>query len=283
MSKEKIAIVVDSGCDVTAALSEGLDIYKLPLRVIIDSETYTDTEITPDEVYTALDSKKVTTSLPSGKDILDTLTILEKEGYTDVIAVTISSGLSGTNNVLNTLKNEVPGLNIEVIDTKNISLGSGLLAIEAAKMVKEGKTFNEIIKTINHKIKDSKVFFTVDSLEYLQRGGRIGLVAGTVASILNLKPIISCNDDGIYYTVTKVRGYRKSINKMIELAKDFIGNHTNFDIMVVNADSKVNLEEYVSKIKEEIKNVNDVIVTKISPSLGIHTGPEALGIAVLLK
>ena len=109
------------------------------------------------------------------------------------------------------LSNAVDGLEVYVFDTKNISLGSGLLALHAAEMVKDGATFSEIVSSLESKLNDSEVFFTVGSLDYLLKGGRIGLVAGTVANVLNIKPIISCNDEGVYYTVSKVRGYGRVI------------------------------------------------------------------------
>lgn len=282
MNKEKIAVIVDSGCDITPELQKDLPIFRLPLRVIIDGEEFANDDISPDVVYSALETQKVTTSLPSGKDILETIEELKKEGYTHIIAVTISSGLSGTNNVLNNLKNEVEGIEISVIDTLNISLGSGTLGLLAAEYVVQGKSFDEIVRLVNAKVKASKIFFTVDSLEYLQRGGRIGLVAGTVASILNIKPIISCNEDGIYYTVSKVRTYNKSITKMIELAKEFIGDATNYQVTIVEVNTKYDKEDLIRRVQESIPNTQDVIVTKVSSALGVHTGPEAIGIAVLI-
>ena len=216
---EKIAVVVDSGSDVNENLAKGLDIFSLPLRISIDGKEYTDgIDITAQEVFDVLDSAKVTTSLPTGEDIINTFEKLKREGYTHIIAVAISSGLSGTFNVMRNLSNAVDGLEVYVFDTKNISLGSGLLALHAAEMVKDGATFSEIVSSLESKLNDSEVFFTVGSLDYLLKGGRIGLVAGTVANVLNIKPIISCNDEGVYYTVSKARGYGRVIKKMVDAA-----------------------------------------------------------------
>lgn len=305
--KEKICVVVDSGSDLSKELMDGLDIVSLPLRVIIDNKEFVDNQtISREEIFAALTgdyeklsdeqkrnisdkelvqgtSFKITTSLPTPEDILHTYNKLKDEGFTHIIGVTISSGLSGTYNTMTLLKNEVEGMIIETIDSKNISLGSGYIALHAAKLIKENKPFDEIIKECNKILKKSKVFFTVQTLDYLQRGGRIGLVESSVANLLNIKPIISCNDDGIYYTHKKGRGYRKVISQMIDVAFDFIGSAKDFRIEILNADSKENLNKLIEDIKSKNPFVKEVGIINITPALAIHTGPEALGIAVFLN
>ena len=281
---EKIAVVVDSGSDVNENLAKGLDIFSLPLRISIDGKEYTDgIDITAQEVFDVLDSAKVTTSLPTGEDIINTFEKLKREGYTHIIAVAISSGLSGTFNVMRNLSNAVDGLEVYVFDTKNISLGSGLLALHAAEMVKDGATFSEIVSSLESKLNDSEVFFTVGSLDYLLKGGRIGLVAGTVANVLNIKPIISCNDEGVYYTVSKVRGYGRVIKKMVDAAAKFVGDHNDYKVYLLNADSKENFDEIKDYVLSKFNHLSSVEVINITPALAIHTGPEALGIAIIKK
>ncbi len=305
--KEKICVVVDSGSDLSKELIQDLDIVSLPLRIIIDNKEFIDNEtITREEIFATLTGNyqnltqeqrnnisskelientplKITTSLPTPADILETYNRLKEEGYTHIIAVTISSGLSGTYNTMTLLKDDVEDMVIETIDTKNISLASGYIALEAAQRVKNGESFTNIIEACHKAIKKSKVFFTVGSLDYLRRGGRIGLVASSAANLLNIKPIISCNDEGIYYTVKKGRGYRKVISQMIDLAAEYIGEVKKFRLEIVNADSKENLEEIINDIKRKIPLVSDVKIVNITPALAIHTGPEALGITMFIS
>ena len=280
--KEKIAVVVDSGSDVSASLREGLDIFSLPLRISIDDKTYTDgVDITADEMFAVLDTSKVTTSLPTGEDILDTFEEIKSKGYTHVIAIAISSGLSGTYNVIRNLVEEVEGLTIHTFDTKNISLGSGLLALRVAENIKNGMGYDEVVKDLENSRGRSQVFFTVGTLDYLIRGGRIGKVAGTVANVLNIKPVISCDTDGIYYTVTKVRGYSRVIKKMLETAKDYLKDSEDYRVILVNANSKENLEEVKNMAQGYFPLAKDIHFVNITPALAIHTGPEALGVAVI--
>ena len=279
---EKIAVVVDSGSDVSAPIAKDLDIYSLPLRINIDGKEYTDNvDISAKEIFEVLDHSKVTTSLPTGEDIIATFEDLKAKGYTHVIAIAISSGLSGTYNVIRNLSESVDGLEIFVLDTKNISLGSGFLGLQAAELVKEGKSFSEIVDYLQNNLENSKVFFTVGTLDYLIRGGRIGLVAGTVANVLNIKPVISCNYEGVYHTVAKVRGYGRVIKRMIDAAAEFVQDHGKYKVYMLNANSNENLDEILNYAKSAFNRSEAVEMVDITPALGIHTGPEALGIAVM--
>ena len=279
--KEKITIVVDSGTDITPELIGGLDIVSLPLRITIDNKSYIDrVDITSKEVFAALDTSKVMSSLPSGEDIIGEFEKLKASGTTHIVAITISSGLSGTNNVIRTLSEQIEGLTVHVVDTLNISLGAGLLALEAGKWIKEGLSFDEVVRKVEANRLNSTVFFTVGSLEYLQKGGRIGLVAGTVANVLNIKPVISCNEEGIYYTVTKIRGYGRAIHRMIDTAAEFAKTSDSYRVVIMNADTKEDLNAIKEYAHSVLPKATSIEIQPISPALGIHTGPEAIGIAI---
>ena len=280
MNKEKIAVLTDSGSDIEKSYSDNL--FVLPLTIHIDGNTYIDgVDITLDEVLQKLDTSKITTSLPKPEVIIETLDKIKSFGYTHVIISTISSGLSGTYNVIRILAEDYQGLIIGLIDTKNISKGSGYTAYNALELINNGESFNEIMKTLESSLDDQKVFFTIESIEYLRRGGRIGLVAGTVASILHIKPIISCNDKGVYYTVKKTRGYQKAIRQLIEIAHEFASEANTYDITILvasKADEKI--EAFIEEIKALFNNTRKFEIRSITPALAIHTGPEAFGVVV---
>lgn len=281
--KEKIAILADSGSDLHLE-NNNLPLYVLPLRIIIDGEEHIDKkDITLNEVLDKLDTHKITTSLPSGDDILNTLDQIKEDGYTHVICIPISKGLSGTMNVIGNFTQNYEGLTIEIIDTKNISMASGYSSIQALELIREGKSFNEIINKINEDLKLKKVFFTVDKLIYLKRGGRIGLVSATIADLLKIKPVITCNDDGVYYTVKKQRGYQKAVNQLIEFTAEFVGDNESYDITLMNSNSKLDLDLFTKQIKEKLPKINNFNIAQITPALAIHTGSEALGIAVSIR
>lgn len=127
------------------------------------------------------------TSLPDGELIHQVFDEIKEQGYTHVIIVTISSGLSGTYNALRVLGEHYEGLTFQSIDTKNVGIGAGILAIYAGDLVKQGKSFSEVIEEEESKIPYTKIFFNVDTLEYLQKGGRIGLVSYLFGECLEAK------------------------------------------------------------------------------------------------
>lgn len=280
---QKIAILADSGSDIQID-TKGLPLYVLPLRIIIDGKEYIDKkEITLKEVLSQIDHKKVTTSLPSPKDIEETFDLIKKDGFTHVICIPISKGLSGTMNIIRQIAEDYQGLNIHLIDTKNISMASGYSSLEALDWIREGKDFDTIIQSINERLTLKKVFFTVDKLVYLKRGGRIGLVSATVADLLKIKPVITCNPEGVYYTVKKQRGYQHAVNELIEQVKLFVGDSKAYDVSLMNSDTKLDLNTLTEKIKTSLPYIKNFSISNITPALAIHTGPEALGIAVSIK
>jgi DegV family protein with EDD domain len=277
---EKIAVLADSGSDLNVT-KKGLPLFILPLRIIIDGNEFVDKkDITLKEVLSKIDDSKVSTSLPSPKDILDTFDEIKKQGFTHLICIPISKGLSGTMNIISQIASDYEGLTIEIIDTKNISMASGYSSLEALALIEKNLSFKEVIHQVNERLTYKKVFFTVDKLVYLKRGGRIGLVAATVAELLKIKPVITCNDDGIYYTVKKERGYQRAVNQLIEQVVEFVGTSSKYDVALLNSNTSLDLNEIAEKIKSKLPNLRNFTVSNITPALAIHTGPEALGIAV---
>lgn len=281
MNKQKIAILVDTCCDVPMDLVKKYGMYILPLKVIYHDREYLDRiEITPEEVYANFDKEIPKTSLPSGEHTLEILQKIKEDGYEKVIAITLSSGLSGTYNVVNLLAKEIDGLEVRVVDTKNIAIGSGFHAIQAARYIEEGLEYTEIIEKIKKDIPKSKVFFVVATLEYLQKGGRIGLVASLFGNALNLKPIISCNEEGIYYTVAKVRGRQQSISKLIELAMKEVAKYKHYNVAIVHGDALIDVTKVIKDMKPNLPGIEMFVEGQISPTLGVHTGPGLIGIVV---
>lgn len=283
MNKEKIALLVDSGTDVPAEIMSQYGMYMLPLQIIYKDRTYTDkVDITAEEIYQRLPQEIPSTSLPDGETINKIFDRIKADGYEQVLAVTISSGLSGTYNVVRFMGEQRNDLDIFVLDTKNIGIGAGLQAIRAAELLNEGVTWQELKEQLLQEVVRNKVFFNVATLEYLQKGGRIGLVASILGNALKLNPIISCNDEGIYYTVAKSRGRKKSLDKTVELVKQYIGNHKQFRLAVAQGDALAEAKEMKTRLEQEFPQVKEIFFGQISPALVVHTGPGLLGVGVQL-
>lgn len=278
---EKIALITDTTSDLNDEFIKKHNIKVLPFRIIYKDKEYRDKiEITPHQVYERLKEEVPTSSMPSLDDMENAFLKLEKEGYTHVIAITLSVGLSGIYNGVKIVSESHPGLNTFVCDSQSISIGEGALVEECARLIDEGRSFEEIVKEIPNIKKRIHLFFVIGTLEYLKKGGRIGKVSGTIAELLNIKPIISVDEEGKYYTYDKVRGRKQSLNKLIEIGKGICENK-KCKAYVLHGDSY----EDSRKVYEAIKNLPNVISAtfggEISPVSGVHSGPQLVGLVLV--
>lgn len=280
MNSAKTAIMVDSGCDISQEFIEQYDIKVLRLKVLYGDKMYSDgLDIDPLEVYRRFPQEIPTTSTPNMYEVSELVNEIKSEGYEKIIGITISSGLSGTYNAV-AMAFEEEDIETFAFDTKNISIGAGLLAMWAAKKLSEGWTFEAVKHGLNDKISDSKVFFYMDTLDYLRKGGRISPAVAIVGKALNLKPVISCNEKGTYYTVSKIRGQHKGLEKLIDSLKDYIGDKKAY-LAIMNGDGTKYLDGIRARIKELFPQCEVVVDKQITATMAIHTGPGLIGVGVL--
>ena len=276
---QKIALIVDSACDLSMETIKEKNIKLLPLRISYSYGEFKDkVEISADEIYNNLEKEVPKTSLPSTEDLENILISLENEGYTHVIAVTISSGLSGTFNSIRLALEDHPKLTSHIFDTKILAMPEGIVALEVANLINDGKSFEEIVAALPKIRKNITGYFTVNTLEYLKKGGRIGKVAGTIGDMLNLKPIVTVDENGIYYTVCKARGRKQSMVKLTDILKDTLSQGP-CKVWVLHG----GVLEEAKRFLESIKNLDNILsldISQISPALGVHGGPGLLGLAI---
>lgn len=280
MNSAKTAILTDSGCDLTQSFIDEHDIFVLRLKVMYGDDVRADgVDIEPEEIYRRFPAEIPKTSTPNLFETQEIIGKIKAAGYEKVIAITISSGLSATFNTISSAFEEETELETFAFDTKNISIGAGFFAIWAANKLDEGWTFDAVRHGLNDKINDSKVFFYMDTLDYLRKGGRISPAVALVGKALNLKPIISCNEKGTYYTVSKIRGQHKAFEKIIEAVKEYAS-----DKKVMYALMHGNAPENIKKVKDSLireqGDIEIVVEKQIIPTLAIHTGPGLVGIGV---
>ena len=281
MAQEKIAILVDSGSDVPKEYRDKYHMYMAPLTIIYKDAQYRDgIDIQPEEVFARFSEEIPSTSLPSPATIADLFKQMKADGYEKVIAVTISSGLSGTFGAVSSLGPAPEGLETRYIDTKNIGIGSGFSAIRAGELIEQGLPFAEVCRGVEDAARNTRLFFCVSTLEYLMKGGRIGLVAGMIGTLLDLKPVISCNDDGIYYTVAKARGRKKSLSLALEKALEFGAGAKDYNITVMHGAAKDEADALIATIKERLPGYRYAIEGQITPALVVHTGPGLIGVGI---
>ncbi|MPM80155.1 Protein DegV [bioreactor metagenome] len=276
---QKIALIVDSACDLSLETLNERNIKLLPLRISYSDKEYKDKiDISADEIYNNLEKEVPKTSLPSAEIMEEILMSLEDEGYTHVIAITISSGLSGTFNSIRLALEDHPKLTSYVFDTKILAMPEGIMALEVSDLINSGKNFEEIVSAIPKIRKSISGYFTINTLEYLKKGGRIGKISGTIGEMLNLKPVVSVDDDGVYYTVCKARGRKQSILKLTNILKDELSLGP-CKVWVLQGGALEEAKSFMESIKD-LKNIISLNISQISPALGVHGGPGLLGLAI---
>ncbi len=274
----KIALITDSSCNLPAEDIAKYNIHILPLQISTTEKTYQDDgeDLKTNEIYEIIEKEVPKTSMPNLGRAVNLLERLKEEGYTHALAIHISKGLSGTYEMVYSLKKnaEEIGIKLEVIDSNSISMGLGFLVLRAANMIENSDPLQNIIDTIVRLKEKTKVYFVVKTLEYLRKGGRIGKIEGGLGDLLNFKPIISINKEGVYYTVEKVRGRKKSLKAITDLVdKEISGKNVSLSVLHGNViEEAKEIREYFA---QKIKNVS---VFDITSALGVHVGPGLIGI-----
>ena len=276
--ERKVCIVTDTSCDLSDEQLSAFGIRLVSLRVACQTAEYRDrVEISQDELYALLEKELPKTSLPLPEDVSKLYDELLEEGVTDVIHMCISSGLSGTYNMIRMLAEDYQDrMNVRVVDSKTLSAGLGLMVLAVARAIKDGKTPEEAIDMAMEIRKTQLAVFIIRTLEFLRKGGRIGLVEGVVGSLLQLKPVIYVNDDGIYATLAKARGYKNAVETM---AQEIIRRYgqAKVSLAIVHGRALDDAHLLLERMKSSL-NVVDSMICAVSPVLAIHTGPGLLGI-----
>ncbi len=279
-----IRIVTDSTGDIPSHVLQQWNIEIVPLKVHFGEEAYLDgVDITPDAFYKKLAESPMlpTTSQPSPNDFLEAYqNILKDNPEQKIISIHLSSAFSGTYQSAVMAKSMLgEQADITVIDSKSASFGIGSLAVAAAKAAAEGMSKEQCLALIHQLMEQTRLYFYVDTLEYLQKGGRIGKASALLGSLLQIKPILSIDKEGEVYPVDKVRGSKKAAMRIVELLKqDFQDKPVH--IAIAHANASKDAETWQERLEKEFQ-VKSSIITEIGSVIGTHVGPGATGIFMM--
>ncbi|MFD0713647.1 DegV family protein [Paenibacillus sp. GCM10027626] len=279
----KVRIVADSTSDIPQEIRERLGIEMIPLKVIFGEQSYLDAvTISQEQFYDKLTKEPAlpTTSQPSPVDFMEMYErILDAEPGVAIISIHLSAALSGTyqSAILGSsmLEREC---DVSVYDSKSASYGIGMLVVKAAEMAEAGCTKDEILQAIEQLKADMKLYFLVDTLEYLQKGGRIGKAAALFGSILNIKPILSLDSEGVVTAIEKVRGQKKAMGRILDLLTSEFGNDPVEMTLAWTTSSEAALE--LGRLASERLDVRSTSHTHIGAVIGTHVGPGTSAIFV---
>lgn len=276
----KIKIITDSSCDLNKDIIDRYDIKVVPLNVSFGEDIYIDGELDKKEFYDRMKNSKELpkTSCPSPDKFLQSY-----EGEEDLVVFTIASDLSGTYSsallAKNMLLEENPNRKIAVIDTETGSIGHGQFVIKAARLIEEGKPFEEVVEIIETIKKDKLFYGSLETLENAIKGGRVSPIAGKLINALNMKVIIKIGN-GAVKPIDSARGCNNSIKKVVSKINDMMNNGNYKSLGIAHA----NCLEKAEKVKEIIlkeHSFDEVIISEIGSVMGVYTSEGAILVSVI--
>ncbi|MBC6695676.1 DegV family protein [Terrisporobacter mayombei] len=278
-----IKIICDSLSDVNKEYLEQYDIDVIPLTLILEGKEYKDgIDIKSEEFYKILREKNVhpKTSQATYAQFKEIFDKYVNEGKT-VLYISGSSAATGTCQSATMAKNDSEG-EIHIYDTYNFSFGAGIFVVKAAELINEGKSIEEIFEELDRLKEKSILMFSVDTLEYLQKGGRISSTKAAVGSILNIKPILEVKD-GLVSQAGQVRGKKNAINKMVDLMKEKLGNDIEQDEIYIGYSDDLKEREKLTQIATEVFKPKKIGYFMVGTCIGAHSGPGVSGILCFKK
>jgi len=276
----RIALITDSTCDIPSAWKEQYDITVVPLTVIWGNEQYLDgVEMTPEAFYERLvrDPVRPTTSQPGPDRFLKAYRQAAEKGAEEIITFTISSAMSSTIESARQAAQESP-IPVHIVDGKENSMGLGWQVIAAARLREAGGKVSDMLALADQVRKNMRYYISLDTMEYLTKGGRIGGATRFLGSLLNIKPMICVNPEtGVVAPSIPARSRAGAIDGVF---KEFF-KHMQVDrpmhITVLHNAALQEAQELAERVQKQFAPM-DLFISIVSPVLGVHTGPRAIAL-----
>ncbi len=278
-----VAIVTDSVSCLPQDIKNEYDIETVPLYVHHGDKTYLDNiNITPERVYSLLKADEIlTTSAPPPGTFLETFHRLAektKEILCLTVASTYSATFSSMQSAIDAARKQLPKLRIELVDCYTGSSAQALIALTAARAAKLGSNLNQIVAKVNQVIPKAEIIMVLDTLKYLERGGRAPKVGAWTTSLLKLKPVVT-NRMGHAHFLGMVRSRAQGIERLIKAMKQTVGLN-KLSAIVVHSDLETEAKELEHCLRSEF-NCNETYITEVTAVVAVHLGPGSIGTAFL--
>jgi len=282
-----IGIITDSTCDLSQEVLEQNNIEYAPLSIHFGETVYLDRlELNSEEFFSRLEDSKAlpTTSQPSIGLFVEKYKEMARK-YDAIISIHISEKLSGTVKSARMAAAQFDNLNIKVIDSRSTSLGLGFLVLLVAQLINSGYNLEEIVEKIKKARDNVKIYFSLDDLSYLQKGGRIGKAQAFLGSILNLCPLLLLpGDKGEIIPLEKIRGKNKVNKRLLEIITEELSGEVDAWLGILHGTNLNNFENFKGMLKDILADMNIKYRLEtgwISSVLGSHTGPSAHGVVII--
>jgi DegV family protein with EDD domain len=270
-----IRVVTDSACDLPQALADQHGIEIVPLTIRFGDEELVDRrDLSPKEFWARSAESPVLpeTAAPSAGAFEETYKRLAGEGADGIVCVTLSSELSATHQAASLAAKSFSDVPIRVVDSKAVTMAQGLMALAAAKLGEQGSSIDECAQAVEDLVARSRIYATLDTLENLKKGGRIGAAQAFFGSLLSIKPVIELSK-GFVEAESKQRTRSKSLRYLVEKVKE----HGEIENLVVMHGEAPDLEEFLDLVSAVYPR-DDIIVGDIGAVIGTHGGPRVMGV-----
>ncbi len=277
---KKTGLIIDSTVYIDKETIEKNDIEVVSLNVLEGDNVYKETEITQQFVFDELDKgKKLTTSQPSPELFKEAFDKMIDKNYEKVLVITISRGISGTYQSAFLAKDMCKASDkIHLFDTLNAGFGNELLAMEALRLIEEKDNANVVIEKMNSIIEKARLYFTVENLFSLQKGGRLSKKQALLGTVLRVRPVIKLHEDGTLGLVHKERTRTRLINYIINNVKADAKGKSFIKVRIVNQLNDESVALLKKRLEESFDNINITVTHYIGPVFSIHIGKKGLGI-----
>ena len=279
MSDGKVIVITDSSAYIPVDASEGLNIEVIPLWLIWGDECFRDgVDIFPSKFYKRLEKSKTSpsTSQPSSKEF--ELLFQELAMRTDAIVnVLVSSKISGTIVSAQAAIPKIPEARIGIVDSLSSSMGLGFAVLAAARAAAAGNSFEDVVKAAEVMREKVHLLFVVDTLEYLHRGGRISGGKRLLGTVLNIKPILHF-EEGEIRPLSQARTKKKALDLMLDIASERLDGKNMAEAAIVEINTPEEAEEVELQVRSRF-GTSRVYRAEVSPVVGTHVGPGAVGLA----
>ena len=278
----RVVVVTDSTAYLPAQAAADLDITVVPLQVVLDGQSFAEgVDIDGSQVAQALHAgQAVTTSRPSSEAFAQTYRELASDGATAVVSVHLSGDMSGTVDAARTGAREVSatGLDVRVVDSRSMGMGIGFGVLAAARLARSGGTPGDVAQLAERRSLNASIYFYVDTLEFLKRGGRIGTAQAWLGSALTIKPLLYLVD-GRLEPLDRVRTTERAIARLVEVAA-VDAKAGNVEVAIHHLDAQARAEDVAGRLREQVPDLGDVLVSEAGAGVGAHVGPGTVGVVV---
>lgn len=279
----KLAIIADTTQDLTLEMGRRMNIEIVPYIVQMDDQVYRDqVDLTSQVFYQEMESaQELLTAVPPVQEVMDCLAKVQEQGYDQALVITSSSKLTGMRQLYEILKANGETIPLTIFETDHIAIASGLFTLYAAELRNQGHSLNKIVAELERVHHQMRVFAVFRTLKYVIKGGRLNKYQSLLGTLLNINPLLTLKE-GEITIIKKTRGRKRSYQLLKSTLQEQIRGHQNYKIALFGSANSQELKQLEADLDQEIQGASAYYVTDLTPVLGVHAGPLALGGAVMV-